>query len=189
MKIYDITQELFSSVVFPGDESPAFSKVSEISKGASYNLSTMSLCVHNGTHMDAPSHFIGNGKTIDELDLSKCIGRASVVEASGDITAELIERIAPHSEKRLLFKGDCIITLEAAKALNKCGIELVGVESQSVGDAKAPLAVHVELLSREVVLLEGIRLSDVPVGDYMLFCAPLKLGGLDGAPCRAVLWE
>ena len=73
--------------------------------------------------------------------------------------------------------------------MNRYGVELVGVESQTVGPEDAPMAVHLELLGREVVLLEGIRLHEVPEGEYLLFAAPLLLGGADGAPCRAVLIE
>ena len=64
---------------------------------------------------------------------------------------------------------------------------LVGNESQTVGPEEAPKAVHLTMLSAEIVLLEGIRLKDVPEGVYMLNAAPLNLGGADGAPCRAVL--
>ena len=67
------------------------------------------------------------------------------------------------------------------------GIDLIGSESQSVGPENAPMAVHLTLLSAEIVLLEGIRLSAVPDGAYMLNCAPLNLGEADGAPCRAIL--
>ena len=86
-------------------------------------------------------------------------------------------------------KGKAVVTLEAAKAMNRHGICLVGVESQTVGPEDSPREVHLELLEKEVVLLEGLRLANVPDGTYLLNAAPMNLGGCDGAPCRAVLLE
>ncbi len=188
MKIYDITQEVFSCVVFPGDLSPQKKQVLKIAEGAICNLTEISMCAHNGTHMDAPYHFIDEGKKIDEIDLYKVIGEALVVAHDGDLTEkDVTEAIKEDAPKRILFKGKTVVTLEAAKALNRLGVVLVGVESQTVGPEDGPMAVHLELLGKEVVLLEGIRLSEVPEGTYFLNTAPLKLGGIDGAPCRAVL--
>ena len=82
-----------------------------------------------------------------------------------------------------------MVTLKAAKAMNRHGICLVGVESQTVGPEDSPREVHLELLEKEVVLLEGLRLANVPDGIYLLNAAPMNLGGCDGAPCRAVLLE
>lgn len=188
MKIYDITQELFSCCVFPGDPAPEKEQLLQIEKGDMCNLTRLSLCAHNGTHMDAPYHFYKDGKTVDELDLTKVIGEAAVIAFDGELKAEDVEAaIKENTPERILFKGSTVITLEAAKALNRHGISLVGVESQTVGPEDAPMDVHLELLGQEVVLLEGIRLKDVPEGIYFLNAAPLKLSGCDGAPCRAVL--
>lgn len=188
MKIYDITQELFSCCVFPGDPAPEKEQLLQIEKGDMCNLTRLSLCAHNGTHMDAPYHFYKDGKTVDELDLTKVIGEAAVIAFDGELKAEDVETaIKENTPERILFKGSTVITLEAAKALNRHGILLVGVESQTVGPEDAPRDVHLELLGQEVVLLEGIRLKDVPEGIYFLNAAPLKLSGCDGAPCRAVL--
>lgn len=188
MKIYDITQEVFSCCVFPGDPSPVKNQVMHISKGDICNLTEISMCAHNGTHVDAPYHFLDDGKKIDELDLHKVIGDALVVAHDGDLTEEdVFTSIKEDSPKRILFKGKTVVTLEAAKALNSLGVVLVGVESQTVGPEDGPMAVHLELLGKEVVLLEGIRLSEVPEGTYFLNTAPIKLGGIDGAPCRSIL--
>lgn len=145
------------------------------------------MCAHNGTHVDAPFHFIEGGRTIDGLELSRVIGGATVVEFHGELLAEDIRRIMKNAQKRILFKGSTLVGLEAARELNRQGVLLVGNESQTVGPEEAPAEVHLELLSAEVALLEGIRLQEVPEGDYLLNAAPLNLGGADGAPCRAVL--
>lgn len=188
MKIYDITQEVFSCCVFPGDPSPVKKQVLSIETGDVCNLTEISMCAHNGTHIDAPYHFLNDGKKIEEVDLHKVIGEALVIAHDGPLTKwDVLNRIGKEDPKRILWKGKTVVTLEAAEALNSLGVVLVGVESQTVGPEDAPMAVHLELLGKEVVLLEGIRLSQVPEGRYFLNAAPVKLGGTDGAPCRAVL--
>ncbi len=189
MKIYDISQELLNCNVFPGDKKPQGTQVSHIAQGSLYNLTNIAMCVHNGTHVDSPYHFIDNGKTIDELDLNKCIGLATVVEANGELTQMHIKELMSNSEKRLLIKGDITISLEAAIEMNNQGINLIGVEGLTVGPMNTPLPIHVELLSKEVVIIEGLRLSHVPCGNYFLFSAPLNIAGADGSPCRSILVE
>ena len=194
MKIYDISQELFSCVVFPGDPAPKREVLSSMKDGALYNLTALSLCAHNGTHVDAPYHFIQDGKTVEQLPLEKTVGWAYVTQESGTITAQDAERILTkakeaHSDayKRILIGGKATVSEEAARVFAAAGIDLVGNESQTVGPEDAPMQVHLTLLGAEVVLLEGIRLGDVPTGVYLLSAAPISLAGSDGAPCRAIL--
>ena len=194
MKIYDISQELFSCVVFPGDPAPRRDVLSSMEEGALYNLTALSLCAHNGTHIDAPYHFIQDGKTVEQLSLEKPVGWAYVTHESGILTAEDADRILakakeahPESYKRILIGGKATVSEEAASVFAAAGIDLVGNESQTVGPEDAPMQVHLTLLGAEVVLLEGIRLGGVPDGVYLLSAAPISLGGSDGAPCRAIL--
>lgn len=189
MRIYDITQELFGSNVFPGDPAPSYKRIMQIEEDDACNLTEISMCAHNGTHIDAPYHFIDSGKKIEELSLERCVGDATVVTMKGDITAEQIRENMHEqkSHKRLLIRGNAIVTLEAAEEMNKQGVLLVGVESQTVGSEKELVRVHNELLKKEVILLEGLVLRDIPDGNYFLSAAPMKLGGADGAPCRAIL--
>jgi arylformamidase len=187
MKIYDITQELFSGKVYPGDPIPAYDRVCKMSEGALYNLTRFQMGAHNATHLDAPFHFYEDGKTIEQLELSHCIGPCSVIDISGEEEEDELIKILEACQKRILIKGDKAITLTLAKLINQCGIVLVGVESQSVGPIDSPMPVHLELLGKEVVLLEGVVLEDITVGEYFLFAAPMKLGGAEGAPCRAIL--
>ena len=194
MKIYDISQEVFSCQVYPDDPTPQKKVLKSIEQGDIYNLTEFSMCAHNGTHIDAPSHFIKDGKTVDKLSLDALIGMAYVAEYDGVITkndaVEIIEKAKTHnpeSAKRILIKGDAELSIEGAKVFASSNILLFGNESQTVGPENAPMAVHIELLSADVVLLEGIRLSEVSKGVYFLNAAPLNLAGADGSPCRAVL--
>lgn len=194
MKIFDISQEVFSCDVYPGDPSPERIELSRIRNGCNFNLTGISMCAHNGTHIDAPFHFYDNGKTVDRTDLNAYIGRCFVSFAEGALTAdaagEIIEnakKADPESAKRILIGGSMYVTLDAAKVFSQERVLLLGNESQSVGPVDAPAAVHYELLASDVALLEGIRLAGIPGGVYWLNAAPLNLGGSDGSPCRAVL--
>jgi len=194
VKIYDISQEVFGCVVFPGDPAPKKQTLSSMAEGELYNLTALSMCAHNGTHVDAPYHFINDGKTIDKIALSSTIGWAFVAEWDGILTAKDAEavldtaaKLSADAAKRILLKGKTTVSPDAAQVFADAGVALVGNESQTVGPEDAPMEVHRILLGSDAVLLEGIRLQDVPEGVYWLNAAPLSLGGCDGAPCRAVL--
>ena len=208
MKIYDISQEVFSCVVYPGDPAPQKETLSSMKEGALYNLTALHMCAHNGTHVDAPYHFINEGKTVEQVPLENFVGLCYVTEHQGVVTAEdaeymlqkawnaagqykRLEAAGAESEifRRILIKGNAEVSLEAAEVFAKAKVLLVGNESQTVGPENAPMAVHKMLLGAEVVLLEGIRLAKVPEGVYLLNAAPLNLAGADGAPCRAILLE
>lgn len=194
MTIYDISQEVFGCVVFPGDPAPERTVLCSMARGDLYNLTQFSMCAHNGTHLDAPAHFLRDGDTVDAIPLTATVGKAFVADFDGLCTAadaeEILRRAASHdpeSAKRILLKGKTTVSLEAAQVFAEAGILLIGNESQTVGPEDAPMQVHLVLLGAGVILLEGIRLSHVPEGVYLLSAAPLCLGGAEGAPCRAVL--
>lgn len=196
MKIYDISQEVFGCEVFDGDPAPRKEIISLIANGDVCNLSSFNMCAHNGTHIDAPFHFINDGKTVDKLCLDALVGMAYVAEHNGSLCYEDAENIIkkaralnPESAKRILLKGDAEVTQESARVFASEGVLLLGNESQTVGPKNAPMQVHLTLLGADVILLEGIRLSSVPEGVYLLNAMPLNLAGADGAPCRAILIE
>lgn len=194
MKIYDISQEVFGCQVYPGDPTPKKRVISSMEKGDLYNLTAFSMCAHNGTHIDAPFHFIKDGKTVDSVSLNTFIGMAYVAEYNGIVSAddatEILEKAKKQNSeaaKRILIKGDAEVSAEAAKVFAESNILLLGNESQTVGPENAPMEVHLILLGAGTVLLEGIRLAEVSEGVYFLNAAPLNLSGADGSPCRAIL--
>ena len=189
MKIYDISQEVFSCAVYPGDPEPEKVTVSSTADGDLYNLTSFAMCAHNGTHIDAPFHFLHNGKTVDQMDLSHFVGDCYVARHEGDVTAEDARDILQRANgvQRIMIGGKATVTAESAEVFASSGIKLLGNEGQTVGPEDAPMQVHLILLRREVALLEGIVLTDVPEGHYFLSAAPLNLGSCDGAPCRACL--
>lgn len=194
MTVYDISQEVFGCCVFPGDTAPERKILSSVEKGGVCNLTAFSMCAHNGTHIDAPYHFIKDGKTVDEIPLDTFIGPAYVAEHKGTVTDEdavkifeKAKKINPEAAKRILIKGAATVSAGAARVFASSGILLLGNESQTVGPEDTPMEVHLILLGAGVVLLEGVRLSKVPEGAYFLNAAPLNLSCADGSPCRAVL--
>ena len=189
MKIYDISQEVFSCAVYPGDPKPEKHRVYSTGAGDLYNLTSFSMCAHNGTHVDAPFHFLHNGKTVDQMDLTHFVGDCFVARHEGEVTAADAEEILKKAggAERILIAGNAAVTAEAAEVFAASGIKLLGNEGQTVGPEDAPMQVHLILLRREIALLEGIVLGGVPEGQYFLSAAPLNLGGADGAPCRACL--
>ena len=190
--IIDITQEVFSCKVFSGDPAPAMQRALSIEQGDICNLTAFSMCAHNGTHVDAPFHFLSNGKTIEKIGLESFVGDCFVARFEGDLTANdainILEKAkAAGASERILIAGKATVTAEAAQVFAQSKIKLLGNESQTVGPEDAPMEVHKILLGADVVLLEGIVLKNVDEGRYFLSAAPINLGGCDGAPCRAYL--
>ena len=191
MKIYDISQEVFSCKVYPGDPMPEKQTLCATEEGDLYNLTAFSMCAHNGTHIDAPFHFLGEGKTVAQLELDTFVGDCYVARHNGDVTAAdaaaILQKAA--GALRILIAGAATVTEAAARVFADSGICLLGNESQTVGPENAPMQVHKLLLEKDIALLEGVVLTDVPQGRYFLSAAPLCLAGADGAPCRAYLIE
>ena len=194
MKIYDISQEILSSAVYEGDPHPTSERIKSIDNGDLYNLSTVSMCAHNGTHIDSPLHFLSDGDSIDKIPLSHFVGECYVAQCDKEIgEAEAID-IYERAEKagaceRILVKSKHYITTDGAFAFAKYKLKLLGCETQSVGPYDSPMAAHIALMKEKTVLLEGIVLDNIPEGKYILSAAPINIAGAEGSPCRAILIE
>jgi len=207
MKIYDITVPIRSTMpVYEGDPGVKIDAWSAFAKGDSSNVSMLNFGAHTGTHVDAPAHFIEGARRIDALSLDVLIGPARVLRVPDDATeigtdfidgCDLngVERILFHTRNSMLwdegFRKDFTHLLpEAAQLLVDRGIKLVGTDYLSIEKFHSGHhRTHLTLLSNNVVIVEGLNLSEVPEGDYELTCLPLKIadGAGDGAPARAVL--
>ena len=208
MTLYDITLTINPDMpVWPGDPAVILERVKKIEEGSNANVSRLDAGVHTGTHVDAPRHFIMGEKGIDELDLNVLVGAAQVVELAQNI-AEIDEKVIRQAgilpdTRRILFKTrnsqywaqnenifqtDFVgINLDGARALVKMGIQLVGIDYLSIAPFKRSRPTHEVLLSAGMVVVEGLDLSKIKPGMYQLYCLPIKLGGSDGAPARAIL--
>lgn len=189
IKIYDIGKELFSTPVYPGDPAPQKTPFLEIEKGDVCNLTVITMGSHNGTHLDAPKHFCKGKGGVDTIPLKKCVGECKVAELSGKVTGEKMEELLEDGTKRLLIKGEILLTPESAKVMAERNLDLIGVEDQTVGEGEGQKIIHRTLLGAEVVILEGLVLTEVKPGSYFLAAQPLKWEGLDGSPVRPILLE
>ena len=208
MKIYDVTFPISDQTpIYEGDPKVKIEIANSLANGDAANVSHICFGVHTGTHVDAPVHFIEGARRVHELEFEKLIGNCRVVELSGDVTAiepqhlenlESVERVlfktrnsAFWNEPEKGFRTDfTYITPEAAKILVEKNIKLVGIDYLSVEKfGSKDFATHVTLLEKEIVIIEGLDLREVPAGDYELICLPLKyIGGAgDGAPARTIL--
>lgn len=189
MKLYDISRELFSADVYPGDPVPWSEQVRRIDTGDEYNLSAFFSGAHSGTHIDAPRHFLEDGDTIDRLPAETFLGPCTVVSVDGTVTGEQMESLLTSCRRRILLHGDgqAFLDRSAAFVLADSGALLIGTDAISIGTEAEEHAVHLELLGAGIPILEGALLDGVPDGDYLLIALPLKLRGLEASPCRAVL--
>lgn len=188
MEIYDITKELFSAPVYPGDPFPAAEEYYSIKDGDGCNLTLLRFGSHAGTHVDAPLHYYDGGTDAAGILPEKCAGMCFVAEAEGKLDKIQMRSLAERT-KRLLIKGDAEITPEAAREAAENGILLLGVEKQTVGTEETQDLVHRILLGGNVVILEGLELGGIREDEYLLCALPLKMKGADGSPVRAVLMK
>lgn len=209
MRTYDISLTITPDLpTWPGDPQIVLERFSKMEEGAACNVTQISACVHIGTHVDAPYHFLGDGtQTVDQIPLNLLTGRAYVLHLPDQvdlITAAVLEQAAiPPRTRRLLFKTrnstywragvnrfqeDFVaISPDGAQFIVEHGIRLVGVDYLSVAPFTTPEPTHEILLKGGVVVIEGLNLSQVSQGRYTLYCLPLKIAGADGAPARAIL--
>lgn len=208
MRIIDVSIPISNNMIyFPGDPKPQISRVYSIEKGEAANVSKLTLSSHTGTHIDAPAHFIKDGKTIDQIPLEYLIGEVKVFEVYDDdsITKEFLESKNIEYGDRIFFKTKnsqylsntskfyenyVYLSLEAAQFLVEREVKVVGIDYLSIEEfASYDFAVHKSLLSNGVVIIEGLDLSQVCEGKYRYVALPLKLKDCDGAPARVVLIE
>lgn len=204
-KIYDISVDMQMGMpTYPGDAKFKSRKLKSVDQDG-YEIHRINLGNHTGTHVDAPAHFIQNGETITELPLDILNGRVRVVEIKNkkEVGLAEVENLKFENDFRILFKtrnsslwktrkrfqkNYVYVTLDAAKYLAQNDIKLIGFDYLSLekfGDSEHP--VHRYLLSNQVIILEGLNLSEVEEGDYEMCCLPMKLTGLDAAPARVIL--
>ena len=186
MKIYDISRDLIKTPPYPGDEPPRLHAVHRMKDGESYNLSRLETSMHAGTHVDAPLHFIADGKDIAAMPLNAFVGECVVLTVPQTPLDAMYFMKRPFAP-RILLHGKGQLTESAIGYLYNQGCVLIGTDSQSIGSYSDELSVHVALLGYGVAVLENLELKNVPDGRYTLYAAPLKISGAEGAPCRAVL--
>ncbi len=190
MKIIDISRDIITTAVYPGDPEPRTQRFLKMEEGDDCNLTALYLGLHNATHIDAPNHFIDGGATVETLETERFIGECTVIEVTeGPIHGEFVDRYIPADCERLIIKsgGKAYFSDSGAFAAAELGLKLVGTDALSVGTSGAQTGPHRAFLGNGIPLLEGLNLDDVVPGKYFLFAPPLKISGVEAAPTRAVL--
>jgi len=205
----DVTAPLdpATTPTYPGDTRPKFEFVRTFAVGDKVTLSSFLMTAHAGTHVDAPLHFVAKGPTIDQVSLTKLMGRARVIDCSPDAMAIDATELNKHewrSAKRILFRTRnsrnswmvdpsfhedfTYIAPDAAQLMADAGVELVGIDYLSAEKFGASEArTHEILLGRNIPIVEGLDLREIKGGDYDLIILPLKVVGHEAAPARALL--
>lgn len=204
MKVFDISWTISQDMsTYKNKKNVSFECIKSIqSDGA--NETRITLNTHTGTHIDAPLHFLADSASIDQLDPLACCGNAQVIDLTHVqevITQQDIEHISFKQDSIALFKTknsyisetasfdynfvyikSCAAQYLAAKNIKAVGIDYLGIERN-----QKEHETHVAFMKRNIPIIEGLRLKDVSAGNYVLWCLPLKMQGLDAAPARALL--
>lgn len=203
MKVFDISIDLTNDLPhWPGEKGFSIQK----SHRGDVCVSEISMGLHCGTHLDAPSHFLPAGKQLEQIALDRFMGMARVVALPdvARIEAEHLQALDWQGVQKVLFRtrnssrdwrldafDESFVGLAPAGAqfLVEQGIDLVGIDYLSIEPFGSDGTVHNILLGKELVILEGLVLGDVSPGDYFLVAAPLKMPGAEASPTRAMLFS
>jgi arylformamidase len=193
-----------STIVWPGDPQAIITQVASYDLGDHYQLSEAFLNLHTGTHVDAPLHFIKEGKDVTQIRLDVMMGEAKVLDASAQkvITTDWLmtknlrkgDRLlfktmkdTDNRQEKLLQKDFIALDVDAAYYLSELGIVLTGIDGLSIAIAHELNETHQVLLKNEIVIVEVLNLTGIPEGNYEMICLPIKIEGAEAAPARVLL--
>lgn len=206
MKVYDISWPIMPTMTAYKNKQVVTIERTKNFAEHGVRESIITLGSHTGTHIDAPSHFIADGMTIDQIGALAAVGEAQIIDmmhVEGAITAEMLTNVHLEPQQIVLFKTKnslidvcepfdpafVYIDTTAAQALVTAGVRAVGIDYLGIERNQPDHATHTLLMQAGCTIIEGLRLRDVPVGIYFLCCLPLAVIGCDGAPARALLFE
>ncbi|MFN0188279.1 MAG: cyclase family protein [Bacteroidia bacterium] len=204
-KWIDVTTGIETSTpVWPGDPAPIISLLASHEAGDNYQLSEVFLNLHTGTHVDAPLHFIKEGKDVTQIRLDALMGEAKVLDASAQkvISTDWLMTKNLRKGDRVLFKTmkdtdnrrvqlskiDFIaLDVDAAYYLSELGIVLAGIDGLSIATANELNETHIVLLKNDVVIVEVLNFTGIEEGNYEMICLPIKIEDAEAAPARVLL--
>ena len=191
MILHDISRDALTTPVFEGDPPTEVRQLQSMDEMDVCNLTAVSMTTHAGTHIDAPLHFWKDGQSIDMLRLNTFYGKCTVIAVQGVLTGADMDRLLPYCKRRVLFRGNgkTFLSLSAAQVLADSKVVLVGTDANSIAPPFDEVKTHRELARAGIAVLENLNLSAIKPGHYDLCAFPIKLAGLEAAPCRAILFE
>lgn len=208
---YDLSQTIENRMtVFPGDPEPEISPASGVS--LPWRVTDLHIGTHTGTHIDAASHYIRDGRTIDAYEIYRFILPGVVIPVEGLSPDQMVETHQIEEYVKVIPEGGAILirtnwdmhwgqelylrhpylSPETAERLASAGIGLLGIDALNVDStAQETQAVHDILLGKDILIVENLRgLGQLKPGEiYQFSFLPLALRGLDGSPIRAVAWR
>jgi arylformamidase len=202
---YDLSANISEDmVVFPGDPEFKRDEVSTLESGSDFHLCQLHFGNHMGTHIDFPAHVIKGGKTSNDFDIADLIGNGLIIEVPPgelSVTKDFVKKHSILCNDFVFFRtansklskytkfSDKYVYIEpdAAEELINIGVKIVGIDYMSVDKYDSVgLPVHKSLLSRDILVVEGLELNNVPMGRCKIFIMPIKINGMDGLPVRVV---
>jgi arylformamidase len=202
MKMYDVTAPIFEGMpVYKNkpEKQPKFTTVTN----DYVTESRVDMDVHTGTHIDAPLHMVKNGETFETISLEKLVGACKVFDLTNvddKISKDDIAHLDIQENDFVLFKTKnsledafnfefIYVAEDAAQYLAEKKVRGVGIDALGVERSQPGHPTHKTLFGNNIIIIEGLRLKDVPQGQYFMVAAPLKLVGTDAAPARVLLFE
>ncbi|MBO1581687.1 cyclase family protein [Bacillus sp. XF8] len=202
MKIYDITAPIFEGMTVyknKPEKQPQFSRTTN----AHVTESRITLDVHTGTHIDAPLHMINEGATFESIPLEKLVGPIKVFDLTAvenGITKTDLQQLDIQENDFILFKTRnsfedefnyefIFLNEDGANYLAERKIRGVGIDALGVERSQPGHPTHKALFGANIIVIEGLRLKDVPADQYFMVAAPLKLVGTDASPARVLLFK
>lgn len=193
-----------NTIVWPGDPQAIITQVASYDLGDNYQLSEAFLNLHTGTHVDAPLHFIKEGKDVTQIRLEAMMGETKVLDASaqkviatdwlmtknlrkGDRLLFKTMKDTDNRQEKLLQKDFIALDVDAAYYLSELGIVLTGIDGLSIAIAQELNETHQVLLKKDIVIVEVLNLTGIPEGNYEMICLPIKMEGAEAAPARVLL--
>lgn len=191
MIIHDISKDTLTTEPYAGDPETQVDTLADMENGDICNLSAIHMSVHTGTHIDAPKHFCEEGKAIDEIRLNTFTGKCTVISANRILTGEDMDELLPRCRRRILIhgEGNAFLSASAARVIADSKVVLVGIDANSIAPEYEVAMTHRILCDAGIAILENLDLSDISDGEYEICAFPIKFGGLEAAPCRAILLE
>lgn len=203
--IYDVSMLVHADVqVYKNKEEkrPKFETTSDFNSGSSHET-RIHMDAHTGTHIDAPLHMIEGGATIETVKLKQLVRDCRVIDLTnvdGAVTKSDLEPHQPKPGEFLILKTKnswdeefnfefIYVAADAAAYLASVGIAGVAIDGLGIERSQPDHETHKALLAKDIVIIEGLRLKNVPAGNYFMVAAPLKLTGIDAAPARVMLLD
>lgn len=201
MKIVDLTHTFTDDMpIFPGDPKSTLEQVAFIEKDT-FNDHKITTVMHVGTHMDAPLHMIADGKTINQINPNKFIGKGVLIDVRGkEIDSSVLKDVQIEEGSVVLlftgfggryrtedyFKDYPQLTEDFAEKLVELKVKMIGMDILDP-DLDKPWITHKILLKNEILIIENLDNLDQLLGvkDFEIIALPIKIKA-DGAPVRVI---